>query len=306
MDEILISCIIPTFNRALLLKDAIESILLQTYQCWELIIVDDNSTDNTKELVTSYKQKDSRISYLFNPVKGGNAARNLGIKLAKGKYIAFLDDDDISLPNRFSSQLKAIEYGKSGFVVSYFEARHRTDNRSYINNKTPQVTLTGFPSRWMIRRDLLIQAGLFDPDFPSMQDLEISCRLSLLTRYEYHPVVVSIIYYTENSVSRKQNSSAGLKMLLEKHFKNLKPEEVSLGYWRLAKSDLVILNNKISAKENLKRADEFASSGFLFLPRLILRLLLIITVGKKILHWIDRHPPVNFHVKHEILPSFFD
>ncbi|MCB0543765.1 MAG: glycosyltransferase family 2 protein, partial [Saprospiraceae bacterium] len=103
----LVSCVVPTYNRAAFLKDAIESTLAQDYPNWELIIVDDQSADNTAEVAKAYAEKDPRIRYFLNPQKGVSSARNYGIEMAKGQYIAFLDDDDISLPHRFGSQLKA-------------------------------------------------------------------------------------------------------------------------------------------------------------------------------------------------------
>jgi glycosyltransferase involved in cell wall biosynthesis len=91
----LVSCIIPTYNREKFLPISIGSVLKQTYKNWELIIVDDRSTDGTKKLIEKYMKKDKRIKYVKNIHKQGpSGARNQGIELAKGKYIAFLDSDD--------------------------------------------------------------------------------------------------------------------------------------------------------------------------------------------------------------------
>ena len=93
--EPLVSIIIPTYNRAKLLPRTINSVLKQNYKNWELIVIDDRSTDNTKELIEGYSKKDSRIKYVLNyHKKGPGGARNCGIENAKGKYIAFLDSDD--------------------------------------------------------------------------------------------------------------------------------------------------------------------------------------------------------------------
>ncbi|MFM7662519.1 MAG: glycosyltransferase family 2 protein [Bacteroidota bacterium] len=89
------SIIIPTYNRALFLSKAIESVINQTFSDWELIIVDDGSTDNTKELVASFIEKDKRIKYIYQENAERSAARNNGIKKAVGKFICFLDSDDI-------------------------------------------------------------------------------------------------------------------------------------------------------------------------------------------------------------------
>lgn len=89
------SIILPTFNRAHMLHLAIESVLTQTYKDWELIIVDDGSTDNTKDVIDKFIAKDNRIRYLYQKNKERSAARNNGIKNAKGDWICFLDSDDI-------------------------------------------------------------------------------------------------------------------------------------------------------------------------------------------------------------------
>ena len=90
--------IIPTYNRAAFLPNAIESVLAQTYTNWELIVVDDGSTDNTKDVVSQYS--DSRIIYIYQQNAERSAARNNGIAHAKGDYVCFLDSDNVMLPNR--------------------------------------------------------------------------------------------------------------------------------------------------------------------------------------------------------------
>ncbi len=99
MNNTFFTVIIPTYNRLELLKDAIQSVIDQTFSDFELIIVDDQSTDNTKEMVCSFC--DERIKYFLNDhVKGPGGARNSGIFRAKGEWIAFLDSDDIWLPKK--------------------------------------------------------------------------------------------------------------------------------------------------------------------------------------------------------------
>ena len=98
----LVSIIIPTFNRANLLPETLDSVLAQNYQNWECIVVDDGSTDSTDFLMEKYIAKDSRFQYHHRPknrMSGGNAARNYGFELSKGEYIQWFDSDDIMLPN---------------------------------------------------------------------------------------------------------------------------------------------------------------------------------------------------------------
>ena len=93
----LVSIIIPTFNRAQFIGEALDSVLSQTYAHWECIIVDDGSTDNTSEVLSAYCLKDKRFQYFKRPShwpKGANGSRNYGISKSKGVYFAFCDDDD--------------------------------------------------------------------------------------------------------------------------------------------------------------------------------------------------------------------
>ncbi len=105
----LVSVVMPTHNRADFVGRAIDSILNQTYNDFEFIIVDDGSTDSTSEILQKYAAKDKRIILLRQNNLGTAAARNTGVDKATGKYIAFMDDDDISLPNRLEKQVSFLE-----------------------------------------------------------------------------------------------------------------------------------------------------------------------------------------------------
>ena len=103
-----ISVVIPTYNRAHLIKDAVQSVLDQTLQPYEIIIIDDFSTDNTEEAINSFNSP--LIKYVKNErKKGANGARNTGILIAKGEYIAFHDSDDLWLPKKLELQKKLID-----------------------------------------------------------------------------------------------------------------------------------------------------------------------------------------------------
>lgn len=107
----LVSIIIPTYNREWIIEDTLLSVISQTYTNWECIIVDDKSTDNTKDIVKKYTEKDNRfqfISKLTSEEKGASVSRNIGIKHAKGKYIQFLDSDDLLANNKIEEQVKLL------------------------------------------------------------------------------------------------------------------------------------------------------------------------------------------------------
>jgi trans-aconitate methyltransferase len=117
----LISVIMPTFNRAHTLADAIDSVLNQTYKNFEFIIVDDGSTDTTPELIRYYLDQDERIKYFQTPNQGIARARNFGIRKATGEYIAVMDSDDWMLPQRLEKSLKEI-VGYDGVFSSFVQA----------------------------------------------------------------------------------------------------------------------------------------------------------------------------------------
>ena len=113
----LVSIIMPSYNTAEYIKKSIESVLLQTYSCWELIIVDDCSNDNTDEIVSSCLY-DSRIRYLKNEKNSGAAvSRNRALREAKGKWIAFLDSDDLWEPDKLQRQITFMR--DNGYHFSY-------------------------------------------------------------------------------------------------------------------------------------------------------------------------------------------
>lgn len=116
----LVSIIIPTFNRAHLIGETLDSVLSQTYTNWECIIVDDGSTDNTDEVIGEYLEKDNRFQYHHRPkgrLKGGNAARNYGFEVSKGEFVNWFDSDDIMVSTKIESKLKKILEEDCDFVV---------------------------------------------------------------------------------------------------------------------------------------------------------------------------------------------
>ena len=116
MEKGLVSIIMPSYNTAPYIRETIQSVLDQTYQNWELIIIDDCSTDNTDEVVASIK--DERIRYYHNEKNSGAAvSRNRAIREAKGRWIAFLDSDDLWMPEKLEKQISFME--KNGYSFSY-------------------------------------------------------------------------------------------------------------------------------------------------------------------------------------------
>ncbi|MBK8195113.1 MAG: glycosyltransferase family 2 protein [Lewinellaceae bacterium] len=251
----LVSCVVPTYNRANFLKDAIESSLGQTYPHWEMVIVDDKSTDNTAEVALEYAARDPRIRYFLNPEKGVSSARNYGIQMAQGKYIAFLDDDDISLPHRFESQLKAMVKSGNGFLVSGFQSKDKATGQVLEEQKLElKATCTGFPSRWMIRKDLLEKSGGFDQAAAPLEDIELSSRLAAFETFALHDDIVAVTFPTEGSASSATEKKVRARLVLLERSQNLfSPMEAA--WWQFsAATDYYMLGQKDKALEYLKKA----------------------------------------------------
>ncbi|PYJ71675.1 MAG: hypothetical protein DME76_01130 [Verrucomicrobia bacterium] len=155
----LVSIVIPAFNRGFMIREALESILRQTYQDWEALIVNDGSTDDTSEVVKEYRRKDSRIRLIeHDRQRGAQAARNTALRAARGKWIAFLDSDDRWLPDSLEVRLKAT---KKGSQVVHSEC--------YVFEREGDLELFAVPPlRGHVYRELLRKPG------PMFQGLLIS------------------------------------------------------------------------------------------------------------------------------------
>lgn len=113
-----VSVIMPAYNAMKYLSESIESVIQQTFKNWELIIIDDGSTDETREIAGRYVKKDERVKYLYQQNGKQGKARNYGLKHAKGKYIAFLDSDDLWLPMKLECQLREMAEHNVDLVFS--------------------------------------------------------------------------------------------------------------------------------------------------------------------------------------------
>lgn len=168
--KVLISVVIPTFNRAHLISETIESVLAQSYSNWELIIVDDGSTDDTQSLIRNFSDPRIRYSRIEHTGSFG-AVRNLGIQASRGEFIAFLDSDDIWDPMKLEKQLHAIsnsnckfcftqiqQFGKSAVQVPSYKSLKGRLLEHYLE----EGHFAYYPSSLMFDRKVLVQIGLLD------------------------------------------------------------------------------------------------------------------------------------------------
>ena len=194
----LVSVIIPTYNRAWVLKEAVDSVLAQEFGDFELIVVDDGSTDATAELLAAYAD---RVRVLRQTNRGVSAARNAGIAAARGKLIAFLDSDDLWLPGKLGRQVEFFN-SHAGVLIGQTEelwvrnglrvnpgCRHRKRN-GIIFEPSLELCLVS-PSAGMVRRELFDQVGLFDESLPACEDYDLWLRVSC--RYPVHLIKAPLI-----------------------------------------------------------------------------------------------------------------
>ena len=204
-----ISVVIPTFNRAQQVQVALKSVLEQTYREFEAIVVDDGSTDGTGEaiqkLIDAQSNGGQQIRYFFQPNLGQSVARNKGTEEARGEWVAFLDSDDIWLPEKLEWQVRAIEQFQDKCCACITDARLvdnlGLDTTAFRESGKPyQETLGVFSeaagslvkcrdpfwvSTLLVRTDFVKQVGWFDPQIKYAEDHDFLFRLSLMTSFCY-------------------------------------------------------------------------------------------------------------------------
>ncbi len=141
-EQPLVSIVTPLYNAERFIEEMIDSVIGQTYSNWELIIIDDASTDRSFELVKAKVRNELRIRlYQFQENKGAAAARNKGIQQAKGKYLAFLDSDDLWLPTKLEKQVDFMEQGEKVFsFTSYYVLKENMNSHKKLVSAPAEVT----------------------------------------------------------------------------------------------------------------------------------------------------------------------
>ena len=185
----LVSAIITTHNRPKLLERAIMSVLNQTYTEIECIVVDDASSDDTKTICNSYPIRYIRIPQ--DKSRGGNHARNIGIKASNGVYCAFLDDDDYWLPEKVKKQVDSIESNECEMVTCFRDYEYilqdgskkivHTDGFPTINGDMSKKILYQIyttTSLMFVKKQALLEVGLFDENLKFWQEYELTIRLA--------------------------------------------------------------------------------------------------------------------------------
>ena len=240
----IISVIIPVYNGAKTIKETIESVLVQTWQDFEIIVIDDGSTDSTLEVIKSIP--DSRIKLFSYENTGPSASRNRGISHAAGEFIAFLDADDLWKPDKLEAQLKALQDIPEA-VVAYSWTNHIDESGQFLRNGS-QIVVNGnayerlllvnffeHGSNPLIRKQALLEVGGFDESLRQGEDWEMWLRLA--ARYDFVAVPLPQIFYRVYNKSASSNVlklESGSVQVIERAFKQAPLSLQHLKFYSLA------------------------------------------------------------------------
>lgn len=231
----LISIIIPVYNRAGLIERCVLSVRAQTHTLWELIIVDDGSTDHTKEVITGLG--DTRIRYVYQQNSGAAAARNTGVILATGSYIVFLDSDDEAEPEWLSELASAcannIDLVTCGFKRYDAASRLLEEKIASTGHALQQRYGIFLAGTYLMRKELFISVGSFDTALRSGHHTDLSIRLiQRMDRGEVlaariDKALVKIYDHAGQKIRSNWNSVyQGSSLILQKHFQYMKSSDL--------------------------------------------------------------------------------
>lgn len=240
----LISVIVPAYNAEKTIQESVDSVLGQTFTDFELIVIDDGSTDGTLDILKDIP--DPRLQVISQPNSGPPRARNHGVAVAQGDYFAFLDADDLWRPTKLADQLAALDaHPEAAIAYSWTDCIDETGafvrrggrflSRGRIYPTLLLVDILENGSVPLIRRQAFMDVGGFDESLPAGQDWDLYLRLAVNHRFIAVPQVQVFYRMTSNSVSSNlDHLEQGAKQLLERAYQQAPPElcplhRVSLG-----------------------------------------------------------------------------
>lgn len=270
----IVSVIIPTYNRTDFLKLTLESVLNQTYQNFEIILVDDG-TPNDKNMLLC--QKIDKVKYIKIENSGGPAKpRNVGIHEAKGKYIAFVDDDDMWMPNKLEKQVAVLENNPDFGLVhcccqvideNGIEKKEIIGRPGSLDVKHGDVSMR-MMGNWtlmmptpLVRRHVIDEVGLFNEKIPSaLEDVEFWTRCSFVTQFYY--MDDPLANYRVHSTNISSNTSKYLELPL--YLKNVIERQLST--YRISNNEYkILLNNLCRMQIRTVKTDVFKTFRNLYL-----------------------------------------
>ncbi len=261
----LISIIIPTYNRAHLIGETLDSIVTQTYTNWECIIVDDGSTDNSSEIIEDFIKKDSRFQYHNRPknrLKGANACRNYGFKLSKGDYIKWFDSDDIMYPDFLEKQVAVLQKDNELSFCACQSLTFYEGKKNVIKNEVNRIPTHSLILSYLVKNHyfftgsplwkkiFLHKKDLFDESLTDSHESDFHLRMLLyFPKYIYTADFFFSIRRGNNSITQnKLNKKSSL--------------ESKINFFIKAKK--LIYNQKIDDKKLIIEYLTFRISGSIY------------------------------------------
>ncbi|MGF1539703.1 MAG: glycosyltransferase family 2 protein [Pleurocapsa sp.] len=289
-----VSIVVPAYNVANYIKDALVSLENQSFQDFEVLVVNDGSTDNTAEIVQSFTSRDRRFQLLQKPNGGLSSARNYGIRHARGEYIALLDGDDLYGEDKLATHVKILATSPQvGLVYSASRTIRDDGSPTFISlsgkpiKSDPLASLLcknfiGHGSNAVFRRCIFDQIGGFDESLRSCEDIDYWLRIAATRRWKFHRVSSIQCFYRvrpsglsfdvqemENTQTRVIDAACQRDREL---VKSTLPTARAYMYRYLARVSLTC-GNKVAARGYIDRALNSDSSIFLRDPRSLLTLL---------------------------------
>lgn len=262
----LVSIIIPAYNSSSFIRETLESIFIQTYGNYEVILVNDGSTDDTETIIQEYLDK---ILYLFQNNRGICAARNLGIIHARGEYIAFLDHDDVWLPQKLELQVGNIERGNDiglvtcgridinihGAKIDEYVPPVNQYEKHILIEKMAMNNIVGGASAVLVRHSVLDAVGMFDVKLTMAEDIELWMRI--LEKYKIICIDRLLYRYRNLPCSGSSNAENNIRnqvILIDRWWRqgiineNVKRKALSNKYYSAAWSFLQVGERRQSMK----------------------------------------------------------
>lgn len=275
MPKAKLSIIIPTFNRANILSNTLNSVLQQTFKHWECLVIDDYSTDGTQNKIQEYVKIDNRIhSFINQRTKGAQGARNTGILNATGDWIIFFDSDDYMHPTFVEKLFSVVQKSNIDVCTCFSNVINKNTGEiigkmNYINKgNIYQDLLKGDTyvdyNAAIIRKEMLLQIGLLDENCPSFQEWDTHIRISKLAHYStlYETLVDYYIGGQDSISSNKIKTVNGYLYLLSKHEENWKATSINayIQFCKITYSLLNAIENKDIKKQKKRELLSLAPS----------------------------------------------
>lgn len=224
MINTLVSIIMPAYNAENFISESIESVIGQTYANWELIIVDDGSTDNTRNVVHRYINRDTRIHYFFQENARQAKARNTGIKNSKGDIIAFLDADDLWLPQKLELSLKEFYNGEQDVLFT---------NAYIFNNSTQLSDYENLPNINIVAKTYHGNEGL--------NAFLYENRIPILTVIATRESILNVNCFREENKGGTEDYELWLNLLANNHI--IRGTDLKLSLYRIHSNSTTAINN---------------------------------------------------------------